>query len=78
MNETKSRWVMVLLVLLLAALIANAAIMLKSVRSRPCLAIPTRFVLEYPDCAEKLVQVANVSGVRIVSNVRLASKPAET
>ena len=66
MNEKKSRWVMVLLVLLLAALIVNVAIMLKSVRSKPCLAIPTRFILEYPECAEKLVTALNVSGVRIV------------
>ena len=69
MNQEKSRWVMVLLTLVLAALIVNAVIMLRLVRARaskPCLAIPTRFILEYPECAEKLVQAANVSNVRIV------------
>ncbi len=69
MNEEKSKWVMALLVLVLTALVVNAVIMLRCVRARaskPCLAIPTRFILEYPECAEKLVHAANLSNVRIV------------
>ena len=63
----KSRWMKILSVLLLMSLIAGVAIIWKSAQSRPCLAIPTRFVLEYPECARRLVEAANVSGVRIVS-----------
>jgi hypothetical protein len=69
LNEKKSKWVVVLLAFVFAALIVNAVIMLRFVRSKaskPCLAIPTRFILEYPECAEKLVRAANVSNVRIV------------
>jgi len=61
---------MVLLVLIIVMLVANAVLMYRLVQSKalkPCLAVPTRFVLEYPDCAEKLVQAANVSNVKIVS-----------
>ena len=71
MNKEKSKWVMVLLVLVLVALIVNAVVMFRFARpraSKPCLAIPTRFILEYLECAEKLVEAANVSNVRIVSH----------
>lgn len=70
MSEEKSKLVTVLVVLVLGMLIINAMILLRFGRSRaskPCLTVPTRFILEYPDCAEKLVQAANVSNVRIVS-----------
>ena len=70
MGEEKSKLVMVLLVLVLGILIVNAVILLGLARSRaskPCLTVPTRFILEYPKCAEKLVQAANVSNVKIVS-----------
>jgi len=69
LNEKKSKRVMVMLAFVFTALIINAVIMLRSTRSKaskPCLAIPTRFILEYPECAEKLVRAANVSNVRIV------------
>ncbi|MBU0717176.1 MAG: hypothetical protein KJ749_02925 [Planctomycetes bacterium] len=33
----------------------------------PCAALPTRFVLESPECAQKLLDAMNVSNVRIVS-----------
>ena len=70
LNIKKSKWVIILLVLVLVALIVTAVLMsrfMQSMASKPCLAIPTRFILEYPECAEKLVQAANVSNVRIVS-----------
>ena len=33
----------------------------------PCAALPTRFVLESPECAQKLLDAMNVSNVRVVS-----------
>ena len=33
----------------------------------PCAALPTRFVLESPECAQKLLDAMNVSKVRVVS-----------
>ena len=33
----------------------------------PCAALPTRFVLESPECAQKLLDTMNVSNVRVVS-----------
>ena len=33
----------------------------------PCAAIPTRFVLDSPECAQKLLDAMNVSKVRVVS-----------
>ncbi|GMU20508.1 MAG: hypothetical protein AMXMBFR13_06050 [Phycisphaerae bacterium] len=32
----------------------------------PCAAIPTRFVLDEPECADKLLRVMNVTNVRIL------------
>ncbi|MCK4342529.1 MAG: hypothetical protein KAY37_12490 [Phycisphaerae bacterium] len=32
----------------------------------PCAALPTRFVLESPECAQKLLDAMNVSNVRVV------------
>lgn len=64
MSEDKSKLVIALRVLVLGMLIINAVILLRFARSRaskPCLTVTTRFILEYPDCAEKLVQAANVS-----------------
>ena len=31
-----------------------------------CLTVPARFIMEHPDCADKLVQAANLTNVRIV------------
>ena len=33
----------------------------------PCKAVPTRFVIEEPDCANKLLKSMNVTNVRILS-----------
>ena len=31
------------------------------------MAIPAKFILEYPECAQRLVEAANVTNVRIVA-----------
>lgn len=57
----------VLVILLLASVVIDAGVRLNA-NDKPCLAIPTRFILEEPQCAEKLVRAANVSGVRVIMN----------
>ena len=34
--------------------------------SSRCLALPTRFVLDYPECADKLIQAVNMTNIHIV------------
>ena len=34
--------------------------------SLPCASIPTRFVLEQPECAQKLLEAMNVTNVRVL------------
>ena len=73
MEQKETRWHIVLLVLLLVAMTVNIVITIKShwpvacESSLPCSAIPTRFVLEHPDCADKLVEAMNITKVHIVA-----------
>jgi hypothetical protein len=39
----------------------------------PCGAIPTRFVMEEPECADKLLRSMNVTNVRVLPVVRGSS-----
>ena len=70
----------VLLLLILIALAAEWALLLRlnenvacladdraSAGELPCAALPTRFVLDSPECAQKLLDAMNVSNVRVVS-----------
>ena len=63
----------VLLWIVLAALAANIVMTLKfrseltSKPSLPCAAIPTQFVMEHPDCADKLLRSMNVTKLQIRS-----------
>jgi len=61
------KWLIALIVLLLVLVVIDISIRLRT-NNRPCLAMPTRYIMEEPECAEKLVRAANVSGVRIVSH----------
>ena len=36
-------------------------------KSLPCQSLPIRFVMEEPECAEKLLRSMNVSNVRVMS-----------
>ena len=38
----------------------------KSKESLPCQALPIRFVMEEPECADKLLRSMNVSNVRVL------------
>ena len=66
-------WIMILLILILAGVFADVLLNLRhepNTVAKPtlaCQAIPTRYILEYPDCVDKLLRVMNVSNVKIVS-----------
>ena len=72
MKRKETVWIVILLVLILAGVIADVLLQLRhepNQAAKPalaCQAIPTRYILEYPDCADKLLRVMNVSNVRIV------------
>ena len=70
MKGNYAKWLIALVVLLLVAVVIDIGVRLNT-KDRPCLAIPTRFILEEPQCAEKLIRAANVSGVRIVTKPAL-------
>ena len=62
----------VLLVLILVGIVADIIITSKAMSamparsSLPCAAIPTRYVMEYPECADRLLRAMNVTNVRII------------
>ena len=70
MKQRKKKWLKVLLILLLIAVMADVTtrLLLLAEEKEPsrCLAIPTRFILEYPECAQRLVEAANLTNIRIV------------
>ena len=69
----KTTLAIVLLWIVLAAVAANIVMTLKfrsekeTKPSLPCAAVPTRFVVEHPDCADKLLRSMNVTKVQIRS-----------
>ena len=78
MKNRKSKWIALLMVLILTGLFINA-IMTARLNSRldivalciqkkhlPCAAIPTRYVMDEPECADKLLRAMNVTNVRIL------------
>ena len=68
MKSLYIRWVIGLLILLMVLLAVDVYLrIMQRPNQGPCLAIPTKFVLQEPECAEKLLRAANVSGVGIVS-----------
>ena len=81
-------WFVLLLVLILIGIMIDIGITFKTKPSAParpllpCQAIPIRYVMEYPECADKLLQAMNVTNVRIrpVETSSLNSKldPSQT
>ena len=43
----------------------------------PCAAIPTRFVMEDPECADKLLRAMNVTNVRIMPRGNTSARSPE-
>ena len=73
MKQKTTVVIMALLSLILIGLVVDIIITVRTVpgesakQSLPCAAIPTRYVLEYPECADKLLRAMNVTNVRILS-----------
>lgn len=76
--------------LLLIALVVNAVMLMRvhhaltrlddppaSPASLPCAAVPTRFVMESPECAQLLLEAMNVTNVRVYSANATRKHPGE-
>ena len=70
MKDKKVEWVVILIVVVLIVVVADIAVHLsvpeKSKQPSQCLEIPIKFVMEYPDCTNKLLKAANLTNIRIV------------
>jgi hypothetical protein len=77
-TATSRRVQMSVRLLILIALVVNAVMLMRihhelagpqdrpaSPGGLPCAALPTRFVLESPECAQKLLEAMNVTNVRV-------------
>ena len=68
---TSTRLLILLLLLVLVGATANVMVMLRLASPQscnaapPCAAIPRRFVMEHPDCADELLRSMNVTNVRV-------------
>lgn len=78
MKHKNWKWSMLLIVLILVGLsidiamtarlngkLNTAALCVKK-KFLPCAAIPTRYVIQEPECADKLLRTMNVTNVRIL------------
>ena len=71
MKVTNTTLLILLLLLVLVGGTANVMVMLKLGPPRSCIAvppyaaIPRRFVMEHPDCADELLRSMNVTNVRV-------------
>ena len=70
MKDKKVEWVVILIVMVLIAVMAEIAVHLsvpeKSKQPSQCLEIPIKFAMEYPNCTNKLLKAANLTNIRIV------------
>ena len=79
MKNKAPRWIVLLLLLVLSSLVANIVMTVKlfskvddvavclNKKALPCAAIPTRYILQEPECADKLLKAMNVTNVHILS-----------
>ena len=70
MKKKKAKWIVILLVLVLIAVVADIAVRLSgSAKSKPSLQYSKMLIkigMEDPDCANKLLKAANLTNIRIV------------
>ena len=78
MSKQKMTSQKILMVCIVALLVANLLLTVKVAlnsgkvksyqrESLPCQAVPIQFVMEEPECADKLLRSMNVSNVRVMS-----------
>jgi len=77
-NNRRPHWLVVILLVLIAVLLVANLVMMgfllkqgkavstRTRRSLPCESVPVRFVLDEPECADKLLRAMNVTNVRIL------------
>jgi hypothetical protein len=65
----KKRMIIVLLVMVLLVVVADIAIRLlpPAKQQSRCLAVPTKFIMEYPDCANRLLEAMNITNVKVIT-----------
>ncbi len=91
MPKRKMTWQMILVICIVGLLVTNVLVIAKlalglerlescqhSRESLPCQAVPTRFVIEEPECTDKLLRSMNVTTVRILPGEALGSLLTET
>jgi len=79
MPKRKTTWQMILVICVVGLLVTNVLVITKLVlglerlksyqhrrESLPCQAVPTQFVMDEPECADKLLRAMNVTNVRIL------------
>jgi hypothetical protein len=69
LKEEPSHWIIALLILVLAALIINVAVMRQFMHAKPsapCLTIPRQFLFDEPACVDKLLTSMNVTNVLVL------------
>jgi len=69
LKEEPSRWIIALLILVLAALIINVVVMRQFMHAKPptrCLTIPRQFLVDEPACVDKLLTAMNVTNVHVL------------
>ena len=70
MKEKKAKWIAILLVAVLVAVVADITVRLstpdKSKQPSKCLTIPVKYAMEYPNCTNNLLKAANLTNVHIV------------
>jgi len=70
MNNKKVRLIVILLMAILLAVLADITVRVlppaNPKQQSRCLAVPAKFIMEYPDCADKLVQAANLTNIHII------------
>ena len=72
LKKEKSKWIIALLILVLATLIINTVLMLESTHprtSKPCLTIPRQFLFDEPECVDKLLASMNMTNIHVLPNV---------
>ncbi len=89
-GRSRSRWIPLVLILMTIGLAIHNAVTLRTIvlvdamadctphrRSLPCEAIPVRFVLDDPVCADKLLRAMNVTNARILPRGSWAQSPEQ-
>ncbi|RKY03788.1 MAG: hypothetical protein DRP56_10820 [Planctomycetota bacterium] len=67
MKKNKAKWIVILLVLVLMVdIVVRLSVPTNPKQPSQCLAIPMKFAMEYPDCANKLIQAVNLTNIHIV------------